>query len=52
MTLAIGDTTVGLAYLWTSAQACAFISATILERGTTMMRLSRLRKLPQRRPKK
>jgi hypothetical protein len=37
MTLAIGDTTVGLAYLWTSAQACAFISATILERGTTMM---------------
>ena len=37
MTLVIGDTTVGLAYLWTSAQACAFISATILERGTTMM---------------
>ena len=37
MTLAIGDTTVGLAYPWTSAQACGFISATILERGTTMM---------------
>jgi hypothetical protein len=37
MTLAIGDTTVGLAYPWTWAQACGFISATILERGTTMM---------------
>jgi hypothetical protein len=35
--LAIGDTTVGLAYPWTWAQACGFISATILERGTTMM---------------
>jgi hypothetical protein len=37
MTLAIGDTTIGLAYPWTSAQACGFISATILDRGITMM---------------
>jgi hypothetical protein len=36
MTLAIGDTTVGLAYPWTSAQACGFTSATILEAAITM----------------
>ena len=35
-TLAIGDITVP-ACPWTSAQACGFISATILERGITMM---------------
>jgi len=34
--LAIGDTTVGLAYPWTSAQECGFISVTILEPGTTI----------------
>ena len=37
MTLAIGDAIIALAYPWTSAQACGFISATILERGITMM---------------
>jgi hypothetical protein len=36
-TLAIGDATIALAYRWTSAQACGFISETILERGITMM---------------
>jgi hypothetical protein len=36
-TLAIGDAIIALAYPWTSAQACGFISATILERGITMM---------------
>jgi hypothetical protein len=35
--LAIGDAIIALAYPWTSAQACGFISATILERGITMM---------------
>jgi hypothetical protein len=36
-TLAIGDATIALAYRWTSAQACGFISETILERGITIM---------------
>ena len=35
--MAIGDAIIALAYPWTSAQACGFISATILERGITMM---------------
>ena len=35
--MAIGDATIALAYRWTSAQACGFISETILERGITMM---------------
>jgi hypothetical protein len=39
MTLGIGDATIALAYPWTSAQGCGFISATILERGTTTMRI-------------
>jgi hypothetical protein len=34
---AIGDTTVAPASPWTSPQAYGFISATTLERGTTMM---------------
>ena len=33
--MAIDDTTVALAYPWTSAQECGFISVTILESGTT-----------------
>jgi hypothetical protein len=33
---------IALAYRWTSAQACGFISETILERGITMMMMIKL----------
>ena len=38
-TSAIGDTTVVLAYPWTSAQACGSISATTLDGTTTLMKI-------------
>jgi hypothetical protein len=41
MTLAIDDTTVGLAYLWTSAQACGFILVTIDPATTTTTMIKR-----------